>query len=279
MKKIIPTLVFIVVLLSGIGFLLYPYISDFISRQNRQLEILEYDRSVENLEEQQIALAWEQAKAYNEESDHWSVGDVYSGANSEILPEDYLAVLNISEMMGYIEIPKIKVNLPIKHGTSDHVLENSVGHLTLSDLPIGGESNHAVLTGHTGLPSAILFTNLDKLEIGDYFFLNILDEKLAYKVDSMTVVLPSEIDSLKKVDGEDYVTLITCTPYGINSHRLLVKGTRTELPSTEQLIPSETVPQKSHIHYILPLLLFLMGVILLIIGIGLRKRNKGRKRK
>lgn len=168
----------------------------------------------------------EAAKKYNEQlSNVVSVDD--ENENNE-QGESYADLLNIGESLGYITIPKIDVNLPIYNGTSQDVLSKGVGHMEQSSYPLGGESTHCVLTGHRGLPSAVLFTDLDKLEIGDEFYLHVLDEILAYKVDQIKVVEPNEFGDLEIIDGKDYCTLVTCTPYAINSHRLLVRGERTE---------------------------------------------------
>ena len=175
------------------------------------------------MDEEKIDAMKEAAKKYNEQlSNVVSVDD--ENENNE-QGESYADLLNIGESLGYITIPKINVNLPIYNGTSQDVLSKGVGHMEQSSYPLGGESTHCVLTGHRGLPSAVLFTDLDKLEIGDEFYLHVLDEILAYKVDQIKVVEPNESGDLEIIDGKDYCTLVTCT---INSHRLLVRGERTE---------------------------------------------------
>lgn len=169
---------------------------------------------------------WEDARTYNK-----TLGD---RMNRFVMAEEqkkaYAALLNIADngVMGYIEIPKVRCNLPIYHGTDEAVLQVAIGHVPGSSLPVGGESTHCVLSGHRGLPSAKLFTNLDELETGDVFMLRVLDETLTYEVDQIRTVLPNELGDLAIVEGEDYCTLVTCTPYGINSHRLLVRGHRVE---------------------------------------------------
>lgn len=144
------------------------------------------------------------------------------------LPQNYLECLNINGdgVMGYIEIPRIDVRLPIYHGSSEEVLQQGVGHIESTALPIGGDYTHAVLTGHRGLPSAKLFTDLDRLEIGDQFYIHVLDEVLAYEIDEINTVLPDQLQELQPIEGRDLVTLVTCTPYGVNTHRMLVRGTR-----------------------------------------------------
>ena len=172
----------------------------------------------------------EKAQTYNENLSGDPVHDPFVFGSGYALPENYKEVLNLSEdgIMGYIQIPKILVDLPIYHGTSEEVLEKGVGHIQNTSVPIGGNSTHSVLTGHTGLPNAELFTRLDELVVGDIFYIHVLNEILTYKVYEIKVVLPDNIDELRITSGEDLVTLVTCTPYGVNSHRLLVKAERVE---------------------------------------------------
>jgi sortase A len=191
-------------------------------RQNRLID--NYTTKVAELQEEEKSEARSAAEAYN---------NTLAGISDDAsLDEDtYNALLNIdgSGIMGYLEVPKIDVRLAIYHGTGEDALENGVGHLEDTSLPVGGSSTHCVLSGHRGLPSAKLFTDLDKLENGDLFYIYILGETLAYEVDQVLVVEPSQVDALKITPGQDYVTLLTCTPYGVNSHRLLVRGHRTEV--------------------------------------------------
>ena len=263
----------VLILTAGIGILLYPYISNFIEQHNRELEIVEYDNSIQEMAQESLSEEWRIAEEYNSSHSVWRGADAFSGGNFETLPEEYLSALNVDGTMGYLSIPKINVHLPIRHGTSDDVLENSVGHLARSSLPIGGSGSHAVLTGHTGLPSAVLFTNLDKLAVGDSFTLHILDRVLSYEVDNIDIVLPENADSLHPVSGEDYVTLITCTPYGVNSHRLLVRGTRIETPETEK--PSSISPPRGSLLPALWLIVPLIPVVIFLILI-IRRRRKGK---
>lgn len=193
---------------------------------------------------------------------------------------EYEAQLNVAGngIMGYIEIPGIKCSLPIYHGTDEAVLQIAVGHIPGSSLPVGGERSHCVLSGHRGLPSAKLFTDLDQMEEGDLFMLHVLDETLTYEVDQITVVLPEEVNDLELVEGEDYCTLVTCTPYGINTHRLLVRGRRTEnlyegQPETSEKETGKTGEKQIWLQYwwIIPVL---AGI--LIGGVFRRKKNKGK---
>lgn len=216
----------VIIFITGLGIASYPFISNMVAQRHASQVVKDYETNVEEMDEEKIDAMKEAAKKYNEQlSNVVSVDD--ENENNE-QGESYADLLNIGESLGYITIPKIDVNLPIYNGTSQDVLSKGVGHMEQSSYPLGGESTHCVLTGHRGLPSAVLFTDLDKLEIGDEFYLHVLDEILAYKVDQIKVVEPNESGDLEIIDGKDYCTLVTCTPYAINSHRLLVRGERTE---------------------------------------------------
>ena len=225
MKKI-RVIFCVIIFITGLGIASYPVISNMVAQRHASQVVKDYETNVEEMDEEKIDAMKEAAKKYNEQlSNVVSVDD--ENENNE-QGESYADLLNIGEALGYITIPKIDVNLPIYNGTSQDVLSKGVGHMEQSSYPLGGESTHCVLTGHRGLPSAVLFTDLDKLEIGDEFYLHVLDEILAYKVDQIKVVEPNESGDLEIIDGKDYCTLVTCTPYAINSHRLLVRGERTE---------------------------------------------------
>lgn len=225
MKKI-RVIFCVIIFITGLGIASYPFISNMVAQRHASQVVKDYETNVEEMDEEKIDAMKEAAKKYNEQlSNVVSVDD--ENENNE-QGESYADLLNIGEALGYITIPKIDVNLPIYNGTSQDVLSKGVGHMEQSSYPLGGESTHCVLTGHRGLPSALLFTDLDKLEIGDEFYLHVLDEILAYKVDQIKVVEPNESGDLEIIDGKDYCTLVTCTPYAINSHRLLVRGERTE---------------------------------------------------
>ena len=225
MKKI-RVIFCVIIFMTGLGIASYPFISNMVAQRHASQVVKDYETNVEEMDEEKIDAMKEAAKKYNEQlSNVVSVDD--ENENNE-QGESYADLLNIGESLGYITIPKIDVNLPIYNGTSQDVLSKGVGHMEQSSYPLGGESTHCILTGHRGLPSAVLFTDLDKLEIGDEFYLHVLDEILAYKVDQIKVVEPNESGDLEIIDGKDYCTLVTCTPYAINSHRLLVRGERTE---------------------------------------------------
>lgn len=230
MKKHLSTILLVVVLLLGAGLMLYPTASNYWNSFHQSRAIAGYSQSVSELSTVDYERIWLDAQAYNKAL---STRRIPFDPSEEDLAA-YNSQLNVAGdgIMGYIEIPKIEVTLPIYHGTSDAVLQVAVGHINSSSLPVGGESSHCVLSGHRGLPSARLFTDLDRLNEGDIFELQILKETLTYEVDQIRIVLPSEMSELGMVKGQDYCTLVTCTPYGINSHRLLVRGRRIDNPES-----------------------------------------------
>lgn len=219
-----------ILFLSGLCITLYPFVSNLIAQSNASRAIAEYDEQIAQMDQEDIDAAREAAMKYNEQLSN----AVTLSVDQEDESISYLDLIDVGESIGFIDIPKIDVYLPIYNGTSDEVLQKGVGHLEQSSYPIGGESTHSILTGHRGLPSAVLFTDLDKLEVGDLFYLHVLDEILAYRVDQVKIVLPEEIDDLKIVPGEDHCTLVTCHPYAINTHRMLVRGVRTEYVPEEE---------------------------------------------
>ena len=227
MKKKRSTIILILIFLVGLSVMLYPTVSDYVNQKNQSRAVASYSEEVENLSDVDYQAYFDAADDYNrrlaETPDAFYRPEEVSG---------YTDTLDVSGtgIMGYITISKIGVELPVNHGTSDGVLQVAAGHLEGSSLPVGGAGTHAVISAHRGLPSAKLFTNLDELEVGDTFTITVLDRVLTYEVDQISIVLPTETDNLKVVDGKDYVTLMTCTPYGINSHRLLVRGRRIETP-------------------------------------------------
>lgn len=221
MRKAV-TIFSIILFLSGLGLMLYPFISDQVNKKNATQVIEDFDKNIENMDKEEIDVIKEAAKKYNEQLSSVVSADELKDSVS------YKDIYGENQVIGYIVIPKIDVNLPIYSGTDEKVLKKGVGHMTQTSYPLGGVSTHCALTGHRGLPSATLFTDLDELEMGDEFYLHVMDEVLAYRVDKIDVVEPTEGDGLQIVEGQDYCTLVTCTPYAINSHRLLVRGTRTE---------------------------------------------------
>ena len=219
-------LILVLILLAGLSLLLYPSVSDYWNSFHQTRAISTYSENVANLDREQYDEIWAAAASYNASLNQRSNAYLLNEAQKQ----EYEQLLNVSGLgvMGYIEIPEIDVSLPIYHGTEESVLQIAVGHLEWSSLPVGGESTHCVLSGHRGLPSAKLFTHLDKLVEGDIFMLRVLDEVLTYEVDQILIVEPQETASLRIVEGKDYCTLVTCTPYGINTHRLLVRGHRID---------------------------------------------------
>ena len=226
-KSRASTVILIIVFLVGLSLLLYPSLSDYWNSFRQSRAIASYVESVSDLDNQEYQDLLEEARAYNASL----VGDKTRFSPTEEELAEYLTLLgSTGAAVGYVEIPAIKLTLPIYLGTSETVLQVGVGTMEGSSLPIGGESTHAVLTGHRGLPSATLFTDLDRLVQGDMFHIHILNETCTYEVDQILIVEPAEMDALEIVEGEDYCTLVTCTPYGVNSHRMLVRGHRIETP-------------------------------------------------
>lgn len=233
MKRVLAETSILFLILAGFAFLLYPTVSNWLAERNSVSMAQVYVEDVNAMTVEEIEKEIEKAKKYNDMLSGANIEDPFVPGSGMVLPENYTSVLDFGNgMMGYIEIPEIGVLLPIYHGTSESVLKRGVGHMENTALPIGGEGNHTVLTGHTGLPSAKLFTDLDQLEIGDVFYTIVLNERFAYEIDQILVIEPDDTKTLQPVTGEDYVTLITCTPYGINSHRLLVRGIR--IPYAEE---------------------------------------------
>lgn len=229
MKKLIYYLLIIALIGSGSAILFYPAVSTAWNKYREKRLINTYEENVRQMEQEDFLKYWEDARAYNEGQVENIIPDAFA-AGENVVDEVYESLLNYGNdsIMGYVEIPCIEVKLPIFHGTGEEALLHGAGHLEGSSLPIGGEGTHAILAAHRGLPSAMLFTDLNLVQEGDLFYIYVLDEVLAYEVDQILVVEPDETESLNIVPGKDYVTLLTCTPYGVNSHRLLVRGHRVE---------------------------------------------------
>ena len=225
MKKRASTIILIVMLVIGLSLILYPTIADWWNSFHQSRAIADYDATLSEMKAEDYTHLFEEAKAYNE-----ALGQIQFPLMHYDQVPGYENLLNITGtgIMGYLDVPKINLELPIYHGTSEGVLQIAVGHVEGTSLPTGGESNHCVISAHRGLPSARLFTDLDKMEVGDTFVLTVIDRTLTYQVDQILIVEPHEVQPLYAVDGEDYCTLVTCTPYGVNSHRMLVRGTRIE---------------------------------------------------
>lgn len=227
-------------IVSGIGVAMYPVVSNAVAQRHASSVIESYNDTVQSMDAEKIDAAKEAARRYNQQLNNAIDRDAAGEADD--IGTSYVDMLDVGESLGYITIPKIDVNLPIYEGTSDDVLVKGVGHLEGSSYPLGGAGTHSVLTGHRGLAEAVLFTDLDKLGEGDRFYLHIMDEVLAYQVDQVKVVEPENTEDLEIIPGGDYCTLVTCTPYAINTHRLLVRGERTEY------IPPEELTEQNAVH-------------------------------
>ena len=270
MKKNKSTIILILVFFVGLSVMLYPTISDYVNQRNQSRAVASYAQDVDNMTDADYSAYFDAADAFN--------AQVAANENALYRPDQltgYNETLDITGtgIMGYITISKIGVELPIYHGTSDGVLQIAAGHLAGTSLPVGGATTHAVVSGHTGLPSARLLTGLDELQKGDTFAFHVLDETYTYQVDQISVVLPSEISKLNIESGADYATLITCTPYGVNSHRLLVRGHRIPNPkvpdSTQYDEPGEMTAVAAAV---VGLLVFVAGCALVRLA-GLWRRS------
>ena len=277
MKKNRSTIILILIFLVGLSVMLYPTVSDYINQKNQSRAVASYSEEVENLSDVDYQAYFDAADDYNrrlaETPDAFYRPEQVSG---------YTDTLDISGtgIMGYITIPKIGVELPVYHGTSDGVLQVAAGHLEGSSLPVGGAGTHAVISAHRGLPSAKLFTNLDELEVGDTFTITVLDRVLTYEVDQISIVLPTETDLLQPVEGKDYVTLMTCTPYGINTHRLLVRGKRIENAENQKHIRVTADALRIEPIIVAPALAVPMLLVVLVVMLAvphLRKRKNQRE--
>lgn len=278
-RKHISTIFIILIFLVGLGFISYPTVSNLWNQAHQSRAIATYSKQVEKLDDSENKKMLKAARKYNKsllkKSDHW-----------KLLKKDkkkYESLLDVSGtgIMGYIEVPKIDCSLPIYHGTDEGALQIAIGHLEGSSLPVGGKSTHCVLSGHRGLPSARLFTDLDQMEEGDIFILNILGRKLAYEVDQIRVVLPEEMSDLEIEEGKDLCTLVTCTPYGINTHRLLVRGHRTEYVEKKvEEEKKEVQTKKTDIRLMIAggagVLILLIIIIVIVIKRRRKRRNQQR---
>ena len=228
-----PLLIFVV----GAGIFLYPAMSNLLAEKRQEGVIQTYQAKVEKAGEKELNDAWKEAREYNENLAGDPVHDPFVMGSGYVLPRNYNQVLDVSGdgVMGYVEIPKIDVHLPIYHGTGEEVLKKGAGHLEATALPIGGEYRHSVISAHRGLPSAELFTRLDEMQTGDVFYIHVLDRILAYEVDQIEVIEPEDLELLTPLEGRDLVTLLTCTPYAVNTHRLLVRGTRISYERAEDM--------------------------------------------
>lgn len=282
MKKHSTTLLLFVVLFVGLALLLYPSISDLWNSLHQSRAVATYTQALKAGEDTDYSPYWEEARAYNERLKGIHITDRLNMRGLSY--EEYNRMLRVgdSSVLGVIEIPEIALTLPLYHGTSEQVLQVAVGHLTGTSMPTGGPGTHSAFSAHRGLPSAKLFTNLDQLTYGDIFTLRVLDEYLTYEIDQILIVLPHQVDALAIEEGKDYCSLITCTPYGVNSHRLIIRGHRIEnsLAAQAARVASEAVlidPMIVAPVVAAPMLLVLL-VIMLISTDPKRKKKKAQRR-
>ena len=278
MKKFFKNFIFVLIFIAGLSLLLYPYISNKWNTYRQSQLITSYDDAIEEIKDEiDYSAEWERAHAYNEGLLPSILPDSFAIAAADGEPDkEYMANLNLlgDGMMGMVEIPKIDIKIPIYHTTSEEVLQIAAGHLEGSSLPVGGKDTHAVISAHRGLPSASLFTDLDRLEIGDHFLIHVLDETLCYEVDQIVTVEPEDTEALRVEPGRDLVTLLTCTPYGVNSHRLLVRGFQVdykpELIDVE--VEQNIINPSIHTNYLLWVIVGLVITLLFILILTIRER-------
>ena len=273
MKKHITTILLILVLVVGLSLILYPTIADWWNSFHQSRAIADYDAILSEMKEEDYTHLFEAAMAYNEQLRQLKFPLMYY---DQVPGYDDLLDITGTGIMGYIDIPSIQVELPIYHGTSEGVLQIAAGHVEGSSLPTGGENTHCVISAHRGLPSARLFTDLDKMQIGDTFTLSVVDRILTYEVDQILMVLPHEVEPLYMQEGEDYCTLVTCTPYGINTHRLLVRGTRIE--NAEEVVVKRVTADAVQIQPLLVAPMVAAPILLLLLIILILPKPKKKRR-
>ena len=289
MKRKIANILFGILFLIGFGILIYPTVSDQWNTYRQNQLISSYENQVSDLTEEDFTDQWKKAEAFNSTLTHNNLyGDAFGEDEKDIRTTEYWKVLNVAGdgVLGYLSIPKINIKLAVYHGTADDVLQTGVGHLNGTKLPIGGENTHCVLAAHRGLPSARLFTDIDQMKKGDMFYLHVLDEILAYQVDEILDMVDKDdretLDQALQIEeGRDQVTLFTCTPYGVNSHRLLVRGTRVPYNGEEE---AETTAVDSMLksvqnYYMLYLILGLSVTLLIILMMRYFFKRKDRNKK
>ena len=284
MKSKLNKLIIGIIFLAGLSLLLYPFVANQWNNHRQKQLISSYEQSVSDKDaahEIDYDAELQKAKAYNEALLPSILPDSFAVAQAIEEDKTYMDALNIAgdEVMGIVEIPKINIKLPIYHTTDEEVLKQAAGHLEGSSLPVGGESTHAVISAHRGLPSASLFTDLDQLKKGDHFLIHVLNETLCYEVDKISVVKPEETSSLAVEDGQDLVTLLTCTPYGVNTERLLVRGHR--VPYVEQEVADEKTPLSGislHTNYLLWVIIGLTVTAIFILVLYLKEKKLQKKK-
>lgn len=271
-KRNYTTVLLVIILVAGMVLLLYPSVSDYWNSFHQSRAIASYAENVANMDNELYEKMWEEAAAYN--------GQIPERKNVYVLEDEekekYHSLLDVSGtgIMGYVEIPVINCALPIYHGTEESVLQIAVGHLEWSSLPVGGEGSHSVVSAHRGLPSAKLFTDLDQLAVGDTFMLRVLDEVLTYEVDQILIVEPQETEALKIEEEKDYCTLVTCTPYGINSHRLFVRGHRVENAEGARVVKVTADAYQVEPMLVVPFIGVPLAILAFIVMLAPKKRAK-----
>ncbi len=287
MKRTLINLAFGLLFLTGFGILAYPTVSDQWNTYRQSRLISTYEEAVSQMKPEDYSREWETARAFNDTLEKNNLyGDAFGTSDTDLTDTQYWTVLNAAGdgIMGYLSIPKINIRLAVYHGVGEEVLQTGIGHLDGTKLPIGGESTHSVLAAHRGLPSARLFTDVDQLARGDRFYIHILDEILAYEVDQILPMVDKDDmetleNALQIVEGEDHVTLFTCTPYGVNSHRLLVRGTRVPYEGEEEIAstPVDTMLRAVQNYYMLYLILGLSVTVLVILVMRFLFRPRKKK--
>ena len=287
MKRTLINLAFGLLFLTGFGILAYPTVSDQWNTYRQSRLISTYEEAVSQMKPEDYSREWETARAFNDTLEKNNLyGDAFGTSDTDLTDTQYWTVLNAAGdgIMGYLSIPKINIRLAVYHGVGEEVLQTGIGHLDGTKLPIGGESTHSVLAAHRGLPSARLFTDVDQLARGDRFYIHILDEILAYEVDQILPMVDKDDmetleNALQIAEGEDHVTLFTCTPYGVNSHRLLVRGTRVPYEGEEEIAstPVDTMLRAVQNYYMLYLILGLSVTVLVILFMKFLFRPRNHK--
>lgn len=269
MKKKVKTLAILLVFLIGLLIMLYPFISNFRNRMRTENLIGVYNGDVDKTSQRRLTEAYRKARTYNRNHTVNTIVDIFN--QDSPVRDEYMSLLNLSGngMMGYIEIPEIHQRLAIYHGTGDEVLQKGCGHIAGTSLPVGGKSTHSVLAAHRGLPSAKLFTDIDRLKEGNEFYVFVLNHTLAYKVDQIKTVKPDNLDDLQIVKGKDYVTLFTCTPYAVNTHRLLVRGHR--VPYVPKDNATRTMMDSFEMYWII---IFVIGIIALAVVVWIKQKER-----
>lgn len=281
-KNTIIIICFILVILLGAGAAAYPLIASINNEHTQSLVQTEYEEKLQQLDTSEIDAALAAAREYNKTISTVQIEDIDKIKESLPSYEDLLNLAN-NGIMGYIEIPAINIDLPIYHGTTGAAMEKGAGHMEGTSLPVGGIGTHAVISAHSGMASAKLFTDLDKLKLGDMFFITVCNQKLAYEVDNIAVVEPTDIDLIRIDTQQDYVTLLTCTPYGVNTHRLLVRGHRVEMAEEaiaeveEKAKPEGSTWIEKYEQGILIGIAIFLGLLLIALLVYFIKRLKQRK--